>query len=163
MQAERTDSLLRLRLHRSDKRVTRDQRRLSQGFKLLVYSEGFRFSLRYDESRGANELTAARPEPAWVALKDDELLKWRICDLGVRIPGSELEGRVAQLNEELAARGLAFRPGLLFGRRVVLAGRRSRHSDSVLSGASASENSGIAPNAGSGRRNSGVVPATVAA
>jgi putative zinc-binding metallo-peptidase len=50
-----------------------------------------------------------------VALKDDELLKWRICDLRVSIPGSELEGRVAQLNEELASRGLAFRPVCYLG------------------------------------------------
>jgi hypothetical protein len=61
------------------------------------------------------QLTAARPEPAWVALKDDELLKWRICDLDARIPGSELEGRVAQLYEELAARGLPFRPDCYLG------------------------------------------------
>jgi hypothetical protein len=61
------------------------------------------------------QLTAARPEPAWVALKDDELLKWRICDLDARIPGSELEGRVAQLYEELASRGLPFRPDCYLG------------------------------------------------
>jgi len=30
-------------------------------------------------------------EPAWVALKDEELLALRICDLGVRIEGSEVE------------------------------------------------------------------------
>jgi len=53
--------------------------------------------------------------PAWIALKDDELLGWRICDLGVRIAGSELEGRVAQFYEELAARGLAFRPVCYLG------------------------------------------------
>ena len=57
-----------------------------------------------------------QPEaPAWVALKDDELLAWRICDLGVRIAGSELEGRIAQLQDELAARGLAFRPACYLG------------------------------------------------
>jgi len=53
--------------------------------------------------------------PAWVALKDDELLACRICDLGVRIAGSELEGRVAQFQEELAGRGLAFRPDCYLG------------------------------------------------
>ena len=58
----------------------------------------------------------APPEqPAWVALKDDELLQKRICDLGAKIPGSELEGRVAQLYDELAARGLAFRPACYLG------------------------------------------------
>jgi Putative zinc-binding metallo-peptidase len=60
--------------------------------------------------------TAPTPGPlAWVTLKDDELLQKRICDLGVRIPGSELEGRVAQLYDELAARGLAFRPACYLG------------------------------------------------
>jgi hypothetical protein len=57
----------------------------------------------------------ASQDPAWVALKDDELLKSRICDLRVSIPGSELEARVAQLNEELAARGLVFRPACYLG------------------------------------------------
>ena len=102
-------------------------------------------------------------QPSWVALKDDELLQKRICDLGVRIPGSELEGRVAQLYEELAARGVGLSAGLLSGRRVVLAGRRTRHRDSVLSGASTPEDSRNAPDAAGGRRNSRVVPATVAA
>lgn len=62
-----------------------------------------------------NEPGQAPQEPAWVALKDDELLKWRICDLGVRIQGSELEGRVAQLFDELAARGVVFRPVCYLG------------------------------------------------
>ena len=53
--------------------------------------------------------------PPGFRLKDDELLAWRICDLGVRIEGSELEGRVAQFQEELAARGLAFRPACYLG------------------------------------------------
>jgi len=53
--------------------------------------------------------------PPWVALKDDELLAYRICDLGVRIAGSELESRVAQFYEELSARGLAFRPACYLG------------------------------------------------
>ena len=62
-----------------------------------------------------NEPALAQPEPAWVALKDDELLKWRICDLRVSIAGSELDPRVAQLYEELAARGLNFRPACYLG------------------------------------------------
>lgn len=39
----------------------------------------------------------------------------RIRDLHVRIEGSELEPRIAQLYEELAARGLAFRPPCYLG------------------------------------------------
>ena len=34
---------------------------------------------------------------AWADLPDSELLKMRICDLHVRIEGSELEERVQQL------------------------------------------------------------------
>jgi hypothetical protein len=63
----------------------------------------------------AQELAQVQPEPAWVTLKDDELLKWRICDLGTRIEGSELEGRIKQLYDELAARGLSFRPDCYLG------------------------------------------------
>lgn len=64
------------------------------------------------ESHDAPEIA---PAPAWVALKDDELLTWRICDLGVRIAGSELEGRIAEFYEEVAARGLAFHPACYLG------------------------------------------------
>jgi hypothetical protein len=49
-------------------------------------------------------------EPRWAHLSDRELLDWRMCDLGVRIEGSILESRVARINEELARRGLRFRP-----------------------------------------------------
>jgi len=74
---------------------------------------------RHDPAGAASEQRAAeQPSPApipWVSLKDDELLQKRICDLGVRIAGSELEGRVAQLYEELAAHGLAFRPVCYLG------------------------------------------------
>ena len=46
----------------------------------------------------------------WADLPDNELLKMRICDLHVRIEGSELEERVQQLHNELEARGLPVRP-----------------------------------------------------
>jgi hypothetical protein len=55
-------------------------------------------------------LPAPHAEPAWAALGDEELLALRICDLGVSIAGSELEPRVAQLYDELSARGLGVRP-----------------------------------------------------
>src|SRR5712692_9692167 len=54
-------------------------------------------------------------EPAWAALKDEELLAVRICDLGVRIEGSELEGRVHQFHNDLAARGVTLRPDCYLG------------------------------------------------
>lgn len=43
-------------------------------------------------------------------LSDDELLDLRMCDLGVAIPGTVIEERIEQLYEELAHRGLNFRP-----------------------------------------------------
>src|SRR2546427_9884005 len=64
--------------------------------------------------------TSARPDggsrsravsdPAWAALSDEELLNVRMCDLGLSIEGTELEQRIAQLNAELEARDLRFRP-----------------------------------------------------
>src|SRR4051812_28978910 len=53
--------------------------------------------------------------PAWVSLKDDELLGFRICDLGLRIEGSELEAYVRQLRTELTARGVTFFPDCYLG------------------------------------------------
>ncbi len=74
---------------------------------------------RPDPPPGAAENPSPVPAPApaipWTALKDDELLQKRICDLGVHIAGSELEGRIAQLYDELAAHGLAFRPACYLG------------------------------------------------
>src|SRR6195256_2117425 len=56
----------------------------------------------------------ADPEPLkaedWTALSDEKLLEVRMCDLGLTIAGTELEPRIAQLDAELAARGLTFRP-----------------------------------------------------
>jgi hypothetical protein len=53
--------------------------------------------------------------PPWVSLPDEELLKWRISDLGLRIEGSELEGRIAQLYHDLEVRGLPLRPSFYLG------------------------------------------------
>jgi hypothetical protein len=49
-------------------------------------------------------------EPDWVSLRDDELLDLRLCDLKLRIPGTMLEDRIAQLHEELKNRGLRVKP-----------------------------------------------------
>jgi hypothetical protein len=54
-------------------------------------------------------------EPAWASARDEELLAMRICDLGVRSEGSELEPRIDQLHAELEARGLALRPMCYLG------------------------------------------------
>ena len=69
---------------------------------------------RHDSPPGVPEHPAPAAIP-WVVLKDDELLQKRICDLGVHIPGSELEGRIEQLYDELGAHGLAFRPACYLG------------------------------------------------
>jgi len=55
------------------------------------------------------------PEPFWCAFKDEELLALRICDLGVRIEHSELNPRIEQLYDELAARGVSLRPDCYLG------------------------------------------------
>ena len=49
-------------------------------------------------------------DPAWAAFTDEQLLEVRMCDLGVTIEGTDLEARIAQLNTEMDARGLTFRP-----------------------------------------------------
>jgi hypothetical protein len=51
----------------------------------------------------------------WADLPDNELLKMRICDLHVRIDGSELKERVQQLYNDLEARGLPLRPDCYLG------------------------------------------------
>ncbi len=58
--------------------------------------------------------TASAHEPLkpadWTTFSDEKLLEVRMCDLGLTIAGTELEPRIAQLDAELAARGLTFRP-----------------------------------------------------
>jgi hypothetical protein len=54
-------------------------------------------------------------DPPWAAARDEELLAMRVCDLAVRIEGSELEPRIAQLHEELGARGISLRPACYLG------------------------------------------------
>jgi hypothetical protein len=53
----------------------------------------------------------AAPPPEWESWPDDKLLDVRLCDLGVRIRGSELVARIRELYRELQARGIRrFRP-----------------------------------------------------
>ena len=53
--------------------------------------------------------------PAWESLKDEELLQVRICDLGVKIEGSEVESHVQKLYAALEARGIRVRPKCYLG------------------------------------------------
>jgi hypothetical protein len=55
---------------------------------------------------------ARRPLPpsAWADWDDERLLDLRLCDLDLRIEGTELEARTRELERELEVRGLGFRP-----------------------------------------------------
>ena len=61
------------------------------------------------ETAATNDSEPLKPAD-WTTLGDDELLEVRMCDLGLTIAGTELDARIAQLNAELDARGLSFRP-----------------------------------------------------
>ena len=50
------------------------------------------------------------PPDEWASWPDDKLLDLRISQLGVTIEGSALEPRLAELQAEIDARGLAFQP-----------------------------------------------------
>jgi len=51
-----------------------------------------------------------RKSPIWAKWPDEKLLDLRMSELNLTIEGSVLERRIADLNEELGARGIAFRP-----------------------------------------------------
>lgn len=51
-----------------------------------------------------------RARPPWAELRDDQLLNWRLCDLGLKIEGTVLQERISQLGRELADRNLRIRP-----------------------------------------------------
>jgi len=56
-------------------------------------------------------LTPSANAPAeWASLTDEQLLDLRLCDLHLKLEGSPLEERIAQLYRELDERGLRFRP-----------------------------------------------------
>ena len=59
--------------------------------------------------------TPGEIDPSWASARDEELLAMRVCDLGVRVEGSELEPRIQQLHEELAARAIPLRPVCYLG------------------------------------------------
>ncbi len=56
------------------------------------------------------EVPSSAATPPWAEWPDDRLLRLRFCDLGLRLEGTDVEPRLAQLRRELAARGLAFEP-----------------------------------------------------
>jgi len=50
------------------------------------------------------------PAPDLTGMSDDELLQMRICDLKLKIAGSELESRIEKFSAELATKGISFKP-----------------------------------------------------
>src|SRR5215470_17147477 len=57
--------------------------------------------------------SASRPPESSVtdlSMTDEELLRTRICDLPVKIAGSELESRIHNFYGELERKGIAFKP-----------------------------------------------------
>jgi hypothetical protein len=50
------------------------------------------------------------PRPAWAKLSNTDLLQLRIKDLGLRLEGTWLEDAMAELDDELAEKGIRFRP-----------------------------------------------------
>ena len=53
-------------------------------------------------------MSAPRVPPDWPSLPDEHLLDIRMCDLPLRIAGTVMEERIAELERELHERGLAF-------------------------------------------------------
>ena len=51
-----------------------------------------------------------KPPDWWASLGDDKLLDVRMCDLNLSIEGTDVELRIAEVDAELDARGLVFRP-----------------------------------------------------
>lgn len=49
-------------------------------------------------------------QPWWAELPTEELLDVRLCDLDLQLEGTALQGRLDRLHDELARKGLVFRP-----------------------------------------------------
>jgi hypothetical protein len=62
-----------------------------------------------------DEKHAGHAAPDIAGMSDDELLQLRICDLKLRIAGSELESHIETFYGELAARGIAVKPVCYLG------------------------------------------------
>ena len=58
----------------------------------------------------ARRAATRRPAYWWAGLPDDELLRVRLCELGLDIERSRLSGALARLYRELERRGITFRP-----------------------------------------------------
>lgn len=56
-----------------------------------------------------------KSSPDLSSMKDEELLKLRICDLGLEVENSDLKDRVSVLHQELAAKKLLLKPKVYIG------------------------------------------------
>jgi hypothetical protein len=54
--------------------------------------------------------SGSKPAPSWTRLPDDELLKKRLCDLDLRIAGTQVARCIRRLHAELERKGLELRP-----------------------------------------------------
>jgi hypothetical protein len=62
------------------------------------------------EQSGSPTGSLSQKEWPWAEWSDDRLLDLRLCDLHLTVEGSQITEQIHQLEEELAARGLVFRP-----------------------------------------------------
>ena len=109
------------------------------------------------ESKQKPESTkATAPLPELAGLSDDELLQMRICDLKLKIPGTELESRIQTFYSELAAKGIAFKPSVTSAMNG-FAPKDARPSPSLLSRPSTTEKTRREDDDGSGGRHGGMV------
>lgn len=65
---------------------------------------------QYSSRKAATVKRRRNPAYEWEELPFEELLDWRICELGLQIEGSSLEPRVERLYEEFENHGIEFRP-----------------------------------------------------
>jgi hypothetical protein len=61
-------------------------------------------------ARPRSSASGRQTAPAWARLDDEALLDLRLCDLGLRIDGTELEPLIERIYGELAARRIELRP-----------------------------------------------------
>lgn len=63
-----------------------------------------------EEMTGGTSEPFSLMEPQWAHWPDEKLLALRLCDLHVTVEGSQVAEPIRQLNDELAARAIRFRP-----------------------------------------------------
>jgi len=72
-----------------------------------VRNDFFMGSLKVSKQKAQKGRSEQR---GWTKLSDKDLLKVRICDLGLTIAGTQLERRIQRVNSELERKNLSFKP-----------------------------------------------------